>query len=379
MAACWTGSRACACHATFCATLVRQHWCVRTVAVRRSESGEPARAPGDSSPRAEAQAALSNNRFLGIFCLTVTTGILPVPPMRASVALGVVHAVLLASGASALAPLRSAARLLRRGRRVAEYVELTVEPAREGPPAQEVSVVDVTGHVRRLVEESRLRDGAVNVISKHTTTGVTINESEARLARDMAAWVLQVAPPDDRSAASAGAAGVRYEHNDIDERPESEAERERCRENGWNIDDAAILQKWRDQEPINAHSHLGVRTTLHAPLPPTIARRPCSSGRARRSPSSTASSNSASGSRSSLSTSTAPAGGASVSAPACALHSPLCLFRIASPLLARRRPTARLQLTGLILTVCSRPTTAKLVVCFLRGVAVAHHAAHAQI
>ena len=28
-----------------------------------------------------------------------------------------------------------------------------------------------------------------------------------------------------------------------------------CLENGWNVNDAAELQRWRDQEPINAHSH----------------------------------------------------------------------------------------------------------------------------
>ena len=28
-----------------------------------------------------------------------------------------------------------------------------------------------------------------------------------------------------------------------------------CLENGWDVDDVAELQRWRDQEPINAHSH----------------------------------------------------------------------------------------------------------------------------
>ena len=88
-------------------------------------------------------------------------------------------------------------------------------------------------------------------------------------------------------------AGVSYLHNDIDARPESEArrlscprashahgtrpgphaplsardvltrcwpgwqdEKQRCLENGWNVDDPGELQRWRDQEPINAHSHL---------------------------------------------------------------------------------------------------------------------------
>ena len=29
-----------------------------------------------------------------------------------------------------------------------------------------------------------------------------------------------------------------------------------CLENGWDVDDPVELQRWRDQEPINAHSHL---------------------------------------------------------------------------------------------------------------------------
>ena len=31
----------------------------------------------------------------------------------------------------------------------------------------------------------------------------------------------------------------------------------RCFDNGWAVDDAETLERWRAQEPINAHSHLG--------------------------------------------------------------------------------------------------------------------------
>ena len=48
-----------------------------------------------------------------------------------------------------------------------------------------------------------------------------------------------------------------YLHNDIDTRPDSEDERQRCLENGWDINDPVELERWRNQEPINAHSHLG--------------------------------------------------------------------------------------------------------------------------
>ena len=105
-----------------------------------------------------------------------------------------------------------------------------------------------------------MRNGVVNVISRHTTTAICINELEHRLAQDIKRYFLSLAPPDERSAVESTSttlpAGVRYLHNDIDQRPDGEEEAQRCRDNGWDIDDPVELQKWRDQEPINAHSHL---------------------------------------------------------------------------------------------------------------------------
>ena len=116
--------------------------------------------------------------------------------------------------------------------------------------------VDLMPYIHSALEASGMRDGSVNLISRHTTTAITINEWESRLVRDIRAWLLRLAPPDDRSAVGQPSAGVAYLHNDIDTRPESEDEKQRCLENGWQIDDPAELQAWRDQEPINAHSHL---------------------------------------------------------------------------------------------------------------------------
>jgi thiamine phosphate synthase YjbQ (UPF0047 family) len=104
--------------------------------------------------------------------------------------------------------------------------------------------------------DSGMKNGSVNVISRHTTTALTINERESRLAQDMEKYFLELAPPDERSSADTAQEGTRYFHNDIDKRPDSAEEAQRCRENGWDIDNRDELQKWRDQEPINAHSHL---------------------------------------------------------------------------------------------------------------------------
>jgi len=139
---------------------------------------------------------------------------------------------------------------------VAVYQEIVLPSPAEGPPRQEITVVNLMPYITSILDKSGLREGSVNIISRHTTCGVTINEWESRLARDLRSWLLALAPPDDRSEVGTPGEKVRYEHNDIALRPESEDERQRCLENGWNVDDPAELQRWRDQEPINAHSHL---------------------------------------------------------------------------------------------------------------------------
>lgn len=145
---------------------------------------------------------------------------------------------------------------------ICEYYELSV-PTKKSEnllEAPTITVQDLTPSVRQLLQQSGLKQGTVTVISRHTTTAITINESESRLARDMEQYLLQLAPPDERTL-SAGdkqryQSGVRYMHNDISLRPESEEEKQRCLENGWDINNPQQLQAWRDQEPINAHSHL---------------------------------------------------------------------------------------------------------------------------
>jgi len=142
------------------------------------------------------------------------------------------------------------------GKHVCKYLQVTIPTSQSGPPRQAISVEDLTPKIKFLLNESGIRNGVVNVISRHTTTAITINERESRLAQDMEKYFLSLAPPDERSSAETAKKGTRYFHNDIDQRPDGAEEAERCRENGWNIDDPERLQAWRDQEPINAHSHL---------------------------------------------------------------------------------------------------------------------------
>ena len=142
------------------------------------------------------------------------------------------------------------------GKPICAYHQVTIQTTQEGPPRQAISVEDLTPIIKDLLSKSGMNHGSINVISRHTTTAITINERESRLAKDMATYLMSLAPPDERSSSPAAQDGMRYYHNDIDQRPDSDEEAERCRENGWDIDNPERLQAWRDQEPINAHSHL---------------------------------------------------------------------------------------------------------------------------
>jgi thiamine phosphate synthase YjbQ (UPF0047 family) len=145
------------------------------------------------------------------------------------------------------------------GKPICIYEQIAIQPTgmyAGEPPRQAVSVEDLTPRIKSLLSLSNMRHGVIHVISRHTTTAITINERESRLARDVEQYFLSICPPDERSSSEKKAKGVRYLHNDIDERPDGEEEAQRCRENGWDIDDEGELRRWRDQEPINAHSHL---------------------------------------------------------------------------------------------------------------------------
>ncbi len=149
------------------------------------------------------------------------------------------------------------------GAPICVYHQVDVPSSEANPvPRQAVSVEDLTPTLQQLLAESGMQQGLITVISRHTTTSLTINEWESRLADDIADSLLKLMPPDERSSSPAAIQGVTYKHNDIDLRPFGEAdnrdseEAQRCRENGWNVDDPNELRAWQDQEPINAHSHL---------------------------------------------------------------------------------------------------------------------------
>ena len=59
-------------------------------------------------------------------------------------------------------------------------------------------------YVRARVKAAGIENGVVNVLSRHTTTAVTINEAEGRLMDDVRQYLTRLAPPGDP-----------YLHNDL--------------------------------------------------------------------------------------------------------------------------------------------------------------------
>lgn len=95
-----------------------------------------------------------------------------------------------------------------------------------------IFLVDLTPLLRAALKSSGITEGVVTVLSRHTTTAITINEMEGRLVDDIRQYLLRLAPPD-----------YPYLHNDLHLRNGPP---------GWPGGDEA----WRAQEPVNAHSHL---------------------------------------------------------------------------------------------------------------------------
>lgn len=110
---------------------------------------------------------------------------------------------------------------------VFKYHQLDLETKYPG-----ISLHDITPQIRELIEREQLQEGYVNVLSRHTTTAVTVNENEARLMDDIRQWLRKLAPPSDP-----------YLHNDLHVREAPP---------NWPGGHSA----WVQQEPENAHSHL---------------------------------------------------------------------------------------------------------------------------
>eukprot|EP00435_Cladocopium_sp_Y103_P070707 s402_g35.t2 len=127
-----------------------------------------------------------------------------------------------------------------------------------------ISIHDITENVRACVKKhfanrrSHQRDGVVHLLSRHTTTAVSINEDETRLRQDIVAYLERLAPASDV-----------YKHNDLHLRPASEKDRQAIDRN-WMSQGKGTLEEFMAQEPKNAHSHLLAMTLGQSETIPVV-------------------------------------------------------------------------------------------------------------
>ncbi len=57
-------------------------------------------------------------------------------------------------------------------------------------------MIRITGEIEKAVKESGIQNGIVDVISRHTTTGITVNESLECLESDISEFLARLAPED---------------------------------------------------------------------------------------------------------------------------------------------------------------------------------------
>lgn len=67
-----------------------------------------------------------------------------------------------------------------------------------------IALFDITPQIREIVARSGVQEGCVNVLSRHTTTALTINEAEPRLMDDVRQFLARLVP-----------ASFPYLHNDL--------------------------------------------------------------------------------------------------------------------------------------------------------------------
>jgi len=57
--------------------------------------------------------------------------------------------------------------------------------------------INITDKVKEILEKSNIKDGFVNIFSKHTTLGIKINEYEPLLLQDLKRFLEKIVPQKD--------------------------------------------------------------------------------------------------------------------------------------------------------------------------------------
>jgi secondary thiamine-phosphate synthase enzyme len=109
--------------------------------------------------------------------------------------------------------------------------------------ASPLEIVDLTPRVEALLAASGMTTGMVNVQSRHTTTGIVVNENEPLLLADLAALLDRLAPRDNG-----------YAHDELHRRPGVPADE---RPNGHAHAKASLLRTAETVNVVGGRLQLG--------------------------------------------------------------------------------------------------------------------------
>jgi secondary thiamine-phosphate synthase enzyme len=75
---------------------------------------------------------------------------------------------------------------------------------------ERIEIHDITQEIQLILEHNRCKNGIVNIYSRHSTSGIVINENEKGLLKDFQTALENLIPSD-----------VNYQHNRIDNNADS--------------------------------------------------------------------------------------------------------------------------------------------------------------
>ena len=61
----------------------------------------------------------------------------------------------------------------------------------------EPEFIDITDDVQLAVENAKIQNGIVTVFTRHTTTGIVVQENEPLLLEDFKDFLVRIAPPHE--------------------------------------------------------------------------------------------------------------------------------------------------------------------------------------
>ncbi len=75
--------------------------------------------------------------------------------------------------------------------------------------------IDLTAEIKEIVRDSKIGNGVVNIVSRHTTTALLLNENETLLLRDFLRELRRILPAESDTTRYSN---NYYEHDNMEER-----------------------------------------------------------------------------------------------------------------------------------------------------------------